>query len=51
MNFVVVPIVNNTGRNYAKISSPSLVDDMKSLSLGSTTNGPTSVVQTVSNIK
>lgn len=43
----VAPIINKTANKHATILSPSLVDDMKSLSLGSTSNGPTSVVQTV----
>ena len=43
----------NGGTNnlHNSVLSPSLVDDMKALSLGATTNGPTPVVQNVSQCK
>jgi hypothetical protein len=50
--FSVAPIVNGGTNNiHNSVLSPSLVDDMKALSLGATTNGPTPVVQNVSQYK
>ena len=46
--FSVAPIVNGTSNVHNSVLSPSLVNDMKTLSLGATTNGPTPVVQNVS---
>ena len=46
--FSATPIVNGTSNLPNAVLSPSLVDDMKALSLGATTNGPTPVVQNVS---
>ncbi|XP_028411704.1 AP-3 complex subunit beta-1-like isoform X2 [Dendronephthya gigantea] len=43
----VAPIVNGTSNTHNSVLSPSLIDDMKTLSLGVTTNGPTPVVQNV----
>ena len=46
--FLATPIVNGTSSLHKAVLSPSLVDDMKTLSLGSATNGPTPLVQNVS---